>query len=246
MDQLTSALKEFGWSTYEAKCYTGLVKYGSMKASDLATETDINNSKIYQPLQKLEEKGYIRIIDDNPKVYAAQNPKYVVDEEKRNWEENSQQVLNKLQEAWEIQQELAEEEESAWVVKGRKGQRHEAKKAVEAAEESVWAFDKGLAQVRGSFIRELETAAENGVDIRIIGGPQANRHLNRLDSVASETGIISDVDKPSFYVIDDEKSVLILSGGRNSVVLDNAGATRIITEELERVAEKASEVPQND
>ena len=43
-----------------------------------------------------------------------------------------------------------------------------------------------------------------------------------------------------------EKLVLILSGGRNSVVLDNAGATRIITEEFERLAEEASEVPQND
>lgn len=244
MEQLTSALQQFGWSKYEANCYAALVRYGSMKASRIATETGINQSKIYQPLQSLEEQGYVRIIDENPKIYAAQNPQYVVEEERETFHKNSQDILGNLQEAWEIGEELRGTDESAWVSRGRQGKRQEAKKAIEAAENEVLIYDNRLIQTPRSVIEKLEEALNRDVEVGVIGPAQASSKLERLKRLGARVKTHTDLERTSFYIVDNSMAVFTLSDGENSIVIHDEDATRILTREYEALRQEASEVPE--
>lgn len=243
MDRLTDELGEFGWSPNESRCYVALVEQGSMKAKQVARETGISRSKIYEPLGILEEKGYVRIVDQNPQIYAAQNPQFVIKEERRSWEENSQQVQTKLQEAWEVNQEYKTRDESAWVTRGRPGRRQEIDKAVSEAEGSLWLYDNKLFQVSRTIRQDIAAAAEGNKQVRVVSGSQSTDQLKRLRAAGAETHVYTDMERTGFYVVDNQKIVLLPSNGENSVVIEDEDVTRIITSEFETLIQQAEEVP---
>lgn len=242
MEQLKDALKEFGWTSYQARCYIALVNYGDMKASQIASEAGINKSKIYQPLSELEEKSYVRIVDNNPKIYSAQNPQYVIEQEREKFRDTTQQVLGDLQEAWEIQNDLSDEDNAAWVTRGRQGKQSELSQLIDKAEKSIKGFDVRLVQLSRSLITDLENAAEQGLDISLISGSQAKDKLERLQRAGADVRELTDIKRSSFYIIDEETVLLCLSSDNSTVVLEDEDATRIIGNEFETVYQEASEV----
>lgn len=242
MNRLTDELGQFGWSPNEARCYVALVEQGSMKARQVARETDINQSKIYEPLQSLEENGYARVVDQEPKIYAARNPEFVIKEERRNWEENSKEIRAQLQEAWEVGQVYDPRSDSAWVSKGKSGRRQEIDKAVSNAEESILFYDNRLFRLSRTILRDIEQSANDGIKTRGIAGSQSRNELKNLQSAGAETMLYTDTERTSFYIIDEAKAVLLTSDGENSVVIEDEDITRIITSEFERLAQEADEV----
>ncbi len=243
MDKLTEELGEFGWSPNQARCYVALVEQGQMKARQIARETGISRSKIYEPLGILEEKGYVRIVDQNPQIYAAQNPQFVIKEERQSWEENSQKVQTQLQEAWEVNQEHETRSDSAWVTRGKPGRRQEIDKAVSDAENSICFYDNKLFRLSRTIRQDIIEAAGEGIEIKAISGSQSLDQLKRLQAEGAEAHIFTDMERTSFYLIDGSKAVLLPSGGENSIVIEDADITRIITSEFERLAHEAEEVP---
>lgn len=242
MDRLINELGQFGWSPNEARCYVALVEQGSMKARQVARETDINQSKIYEPLRSLEENGYARVVDQEPKIYAARNPEFVIKEERRSWEENSKEIRAQLQEAWEVGQEYDARSDSAWVSKSRSGRRQEIDKAVSNAEESILFYDNRLFRLSRPILRDIEQSAKDGTRVRAIAGSQSRNKLKNLQSAGAETMLYTDTEQTSFYVVDGAKTVLLTSDGENSIVIEDEDITRIITSEFERLAQVADEV----
>jgi sugar-specific transcriptional regulator TrmB len=243
MDRLTEELGQFGWTPNEARCYVALVEQGRMKAKHIARETGINRSKIYEPLDKLKEKGYVRLIDEEPQIYNAQNPQTVIEEERRSWRENSQEVMAQLQEAWEYNQEYDPGNESAWVTKGRAGRRQEIDKAISEAESQIILYDNELFRLSRTIRRDLREAAQEGKEVKAISGSQSIDQLKRLQSNGSETWLHTETERSSFYLIDGQKAVLLPSGGENSIVIEDKDITRIIMAEFETLAQSAEEVP---
>lgn len=242
MDRLTDELGEFGWSPNEARCYVALVEQGSMKAKQVARETGISRSKIYEPLGILEEKGYVRIIDQNPQIYAAQNPQFVIEEERRSWEENSQQIQTKLQEAWEVNQEYKTRSDSAWVTKGRSGRRQEIDKAVSNIEKSIWLYDNRLFQLSRTIRQNIAEAAKNNKQVKAISGSQSLDQLKHLQSAGAETHLHTDMERTSFYITDGERIVLLPSNEQNSIVIEDKDVARIITSEFELLVQQADKI----
>lgn len=242
MDRLTDELGEFGWSPNEARCYVALVEQGSMKAKQVARETGISRSKIYEPLGILEEKGYVRIIDQNPQIYAAQNPQFVIEEERRSWEENSQQIQTKLQEAWEVNQEYKTRSDSAWVTKGRSGRRQEIDKAVSNIEKSIWLYDNRLFQLSRTIRQNIAEAAKNNKQVKAISGSQSLDQLKHLQSAGAETRLHTDMERTSFYITDGERIVLLPSNEQNSIVIEDKDVARIITSEFELLVQQADKI----
>jgi len=213
-----------------------------MKAKQIARETDINRSKIYEPLGILEEKGYVKIVDQNPQIYAAQNPQFVIKEERRAWEENSQEVRAQLQEAWEVNQEYEARSDSAWVTRGRSGRRQEIDKAINSAEDSIKFYDNRLFRLSRPIQQNLVDAARGSTEVEAISGSQSRDELKRLQSAGAQSIQYTEMEKTSFYIIDSSIVVLLPSDGENSVVIEDEDITRIITSEFERLAQKANEV----
>jgi sugar-specific transcriptional regulator TrmB len=242
MKQLKEALRSFGWSSYEASCYAALVKFGSLKASRIASETEISKSKVYQPLNDLEDQGYVRLVDNDPKVYEAQNPQYVMKQERREFQESSQQVLEKLQEAWEIQSELNDNDHSAWVARGQRGKNMELNNALEGVEESVCGFDVRLTHLPREVITQLEDFAKEDIDLQIVSGSQSLNQLKRLMKAGATVGLLTDIGRSSYYIVDGEKVVMTPSNGNSTLVFEDEDFARIIRNDFKNTLEEASEV----
>lgn len=243
MEQLRDALETFGWNKSEAACYAALVRFGGMKASRVASETGIRKSKVYEPLNRLEEEGYVRVTDENPKVYEAQNPQYVIELEERKFTEESQQVLETLQEAWEIHEELDNDNDYAWVAKGRDGTSMELSQLIDTAEESIHAFDNRLARASRGVVEKLEECIENGIEVRMVSGSQARDRLELLDGLGADVRELTELGRTSYYLVDDQRSLMRLGGGETAVVIEDADVATIISSDFENTFNEASEVP---
>lgn len=246
MEQLQDALENFGWTQYEAACYAALVRFGPMKASRVASEAGIMQSKIYQPLNRLEDKGYVRITDENPKVYTAQNPQYVMELEQREFQQESQTVLEQLQEAWEIQEDLGTDTDHAWVVKGREGASMEISKLIDDAEDSIEAFDSRLARAPREALDNFEDRLEDGVSVRLVSGSQSRDRLERLQQAGAEVRELTELTRSSYYLVDGERVLLTLGSGDATIVFEDESLASIIRRDFEDTFNEGSEVSTNN
>lgn len=143
MDSSVEHLRNsLGWRKLEAECYCALVRYGEMKASHVADHIDARTEKVYQPLKKLESMDYVVITDSGPKRYKAQNPTFVIRQEREQFQSDTGAVLEDLQEGWERTQEGNQStDDHAWVASGTDGMKIETEKLISQARESIAGFD---------------------------------------------------------------------------------------------------------
>lgn len=67
-------LKAIGFSEYEAKAYLALLKLGEATGYEIAKNSGIPRSMVYQTLKKLREKGAVQEIQGDPVKYLAESP----------------------------------------------------------------------------------------------------------------------------------------------------------------------------
>jgi len=73
--EINDVLKEFGLGQYEKMAYLALLSIGRAKSAQIAKASNVSYGRIYEILQKLEEKGLIMIIPTEPKTFEAIEPK---------------------------------------------------------------------------------------------------------------------------------------------------------------------------
>ena len=117
------AIKEMGLTDYEAKVYVTLVKNGPMTANSASISSEVPYSRIYDVLQRLEQKGWIEIrTGERPKYYKAKAPSEVVRVVKIDYEnklKNCERLLmEELQPYYEQQSSL--ERQDVWIIRGSK------------------------------------------------------------------------------------------------------------------------------
>ncbi|MEM2488041.1 MAG: helix-turn-helix domain-containing protein [Thermoproteota archaeon] len=64
-------LKELGLSLYEGKAYFSCLVLGKAKAWELARYSAVPQSRVYYVLERLEEKGLVKIEEGRPKYVKA-------------------------------------------------------------------------------------------------------------------------------------------------------------------------------
>lgn len=83
----TKILKEIGLTDSESKVYMAILELKDSTRGDIVNKSKISGSKIYELLEKLQEKGLISIyLKDNIKHFKATNPKQIlnyIDEKKQ-------------------------------------------------------------------------------------------------------------------------------------------------------------------
>jgi len=71
-------LRQMGLSEYEANAYLALLRQGTGTAKEIANASGIPQSRIYDVLERLEEKGFVTIQMGRPKRYGAIEPELAV------------------------------------------------------------------------------------------------------------------------------------------------------------------------
>jgi sugar-specific transcriptional regulator TrmB len=92
-------LREIGLSEGEIKVYLALLKIGEAKKTELAKESGVSSSKIYEICSRLQKKGIVgTIIKDKKTHFQAMEPKRLLDffNEKTSKIENQKKELEKV------------------------------------------------------------------------------------------------------------------------------------------------------
>jgi len=243
MDQLGDELSRLGWGKYESACYHALVKFGEMKASQVAARIDAQPAKVYQPLNSLHEQGYVKVRGENPKKYVAQNPRHVIEKERERFESESDEILESLEEAWEVQIERGPDaDDSAWVLSGQDGMNTELRNLIEDAEDSIVGFDTRLAWATRDVIGALEEALEHDIEVSIVGTPHSSDTLERLEGSGATTSMADNHNRSSYYVI-DEKRVLLNIGTQDATLsFEDSDVARIMVDDFQTYAHEEVEV----
>jgi len=74
-EELVSHLQDFGLSQDEAEIYTGLLRAGPSRVSQISNFIQINRVKGYRLLENLKERGLVSSTFSNPTVYSANDLK---------------------------------------------------------------------------------------------------------------------------------------------------------------------------
>lgn len=235
-------LREIGWRKLEAQCYCALVEFGELTASQIAAHIDARQEKVYQPLKLLNSKGYVLIQDENPQRYKAQNPRFVIRQEREEFRSDTDGIQQELQEAWEMAADgMPETTEHAWVLSGKEGMKTEQARLFEEAEDRIVGYDSRLQFSPPYALDALEVKAEDELEISIVGHENAHERLTRLAGVGIHSNVYTgaSVNSLSFYVSDGEEVLLRVSGGKAAVVFTDEYFARVMEMQYERICQEA-------
>lgn len=68
-------LKSFGLTEYEAKVYLALLDRAELTAEEISSLSEVPLPRVYDVLESLEEKGFVKIISGRPRRFEAVEPK---------------------------------------------------------------------------------------------------------------------------------------------------------------------------
>jgi sugar-specific transcriptional regulator TrmB len=102
-------LRQMGLNAYETDAYIALLEGGQMTAMEISREAKVPYSKIYDVLNSLKQKGWIKSTETRPFRYypvppleAAANAKRRLEDEYQNWEHRLAEELQPLYEKREL------------------------------------------------------------------------------------------------------------------------------------------------
>ncbi|MFH1711336.1 MAG: helix-turn-helix domain-containing protein [Nanoarchaeota archaeon] len=138
----TTALKELGLTDNEIAIYLFLLKVGESTSGPIIKETGIVNSRVYESLNSLTEKGFVSYnIQKNGKHFQATNPKILLEKE----EERKDKLKKLIPELISISN-LAETKTNTAVYEGYEGFKTAFKKIIDDCPECKEIYILGFSE----------------------------------------------------------------------------------------------------
>ena len=138
-EETKRALKEIGLTEYEIRAYLYLLQVGGATANRLSNDTDIPYSKVYEVLNSLERKGWMKKQDGRPRLYYPKSPVEALEAVKlrlvnmvRIWEDRIIKDVQPLYERHEIR-----EKPDVWILRGEYDTFTKIKEMIENAKNEV-------------------------------------------------------------------------------------------------------------
>jgi HTH-type transcriptional regulator, sugar sensing transcriptional regulator len=116
MKKLISQLQDLNFTQYESRAYLSLLEQGNVTGYELAKNSGIPASKIYQVLNKLMEKEVIIAVDSEPVKYTPLPPKEVLSRLKGDYLDTVNDLDSKLEDIYN-KQKLSDN--YIWNISGR-------------------------------------------------------------------------------------------------------------------------------
>ncbi|MFB6088055.1 MAG: TrmB family transcriptional regulator [Haloarculaceae archaeon] len=162
MEDIREGLEEAGLSSYQAEAYSVLLEQGVLPAVDVARESSIPSSRIYDVLADLEQQGYVETFEREDKRHVrAVEPSEIVDG-LRERSERLSDTAERIEEVWEQSSLL---EHRIALLARDESVISQAEQLVRSAETSV---DLAVTTSQYYRLREaLAEARENGAVVRV-------------------------------------------------------------------------------
>ena len=215
--EVTQALAEFGLSGNDVKALIALMKFGFLKASQLARKAGIPRPEIYRILKKLEERGLIQSRLEYPKVFKVIKPDRLVGQllafEKEKvaiMAAGKEELINALNSIDEEKVEEAGEEEGIRVLVGRQQVCNKKIELCKLAKNRIdyMVSGMGLCLAVYSGLIDVLRRRSKKIPVRIIS--EINEVNFREAELFSKFAELRQVSKVPFYlmIIDDKQAVV--------------------------------------
>ncbi|MFW2491319.1 TrmB family transcriptional regulator [Clostridium chromiireducens] len=96
MDEIIRLLEKLNFSKTEAAVYIDLLKNSSSNGYKIAKNLNISRSSVYSTLDNLYKKGVIFLVPGDSQVYKAENPSVLMEKIKKEFNETTDSLTNKL------------------------------------------------------------------------------------------------------------------------------------------------------
>ena len=152
-------LKLLGLNIYQSKTYLFLLQYGKSKASEICKNTKIPQSKIYETLDLLENKGLISIIPEKINFYIAKGIEHlqeILNEKKKDLDK----INSELEELKEISK--TRDSENISIVRGKKNF-HKILKEIPKSNEFVYTIKWKADIVDKNILKKSIDTSKKGV-----------------------------------------------------------------------------------
>ena len=222
MKKTLQNLQHLNFTQYEAKAYLALLRQGDVSGYELAKNSGVPASKIYQVLNRLIEKEVVLAIDSEPVKYTPIPPDEILSRYRRDYLNNLEMLTKSLDEIYTKQQYT---DNYIGNITGRKFILEKVGEFISLARKtihlSVW--DEDVEEIQEA----LSFAAKRNVKIyvvhfgeKMLGFGQEYRH-GREHQIRQERGA-----RRIALETDEEKVILghfLDSGGSNAVWTMNKG-----------------------
>lgn len=169
-EETKNNLKNLGLTEYETRAYVGLVTSGPSTAGDLSETSNVPQSRIYDVLSGLEERGWVESQSGRPARYRAKPPSEALHLMKIKQEEKFRNSSEAVQEELEplYEKEVEVEKPEVWTLRGDKEVLGKIKRMFAEAEIEVLLSIPNLSDVF-SEIRDFASILEmKNLDLRIL------------------------------------------------------------------------------
>lgn len=223
-ESMLSALKKLGMTHYGAKSYIVITTFGPINATTIAKEANIQRTKIYDVLKKLEEEGWITVEHGKrPMLFSAQDPRSIIDKKRSNLFSEIDSVSSELSMMYD--QQIKKEMPKVWLIHGKKNITAKSLDMVSKARKSVMMLgDLYFPDEVQSLKSIILKAKKNQISFRIITGDSIKTSEGEINLVKSfediQPEMIISGKPPIKYVVVDEKELLIMFPKISEDILD--------------------------
>ncbi len=199
--EIVERLKRLGLTEYEAKAYLSLLNDHLNSAAKLSKKSGVPRTKIYETLESLEAKGWIRIYSGVPLLFRAVDPRNVLEKIKKEQDE----LLNGI--GMELSAEAFEMKDKYIILKmdiGLEGLKEEIAKAKTVHLSNATA--DLLERLGGSFARDVEVKA-----LMFPGEKKPHKRIDSREALVRIVCLIKNKEVPSTTVVLDECRVFTVN-----------------------------------
>lgn len=158
---LATALRELGFTDYEARAYTALASRQPATAYEIAKIAGLPRANVYAALRNLETRGAIQPVTESPVRYVPVDPKQFFRSVQRSTASLCDDVVRAMKHSAK-----AEESAYVWIFRGEAEVHAKLMAMIEGAREHIWL--KGPVALIEPYAAVLAAAARRRAVIRLI------------------------------------------------------------------------------
>jgi sugar-specific transcriptional regulator TrmB len=216
-------MREMGLNAYEIDAYTVLLEGGQMTAMEISREASVPYSKIYEVLNSLKQKGWVKSSESRPFKYypvppveAMASTKLRLEDKYQSWENTVAEELQPLYEKRELV-----ERPDVLILRGQQAVLTKLEEVFKKATKEIMIAAPGFARTIIALADPLMTGLNKTVNIKImVAGKTADWEFLKKFPVVSELrvrdhmfggGVIADGKEAMLFLGEDKPSLVIWS-----------------------------------
>ena len=227
--------KLLGLNSYEFRAYQALIRLGKATAPKISKLSSVPSSRIYDILNSLESKGYIKTINDQVKYFIASDPKEVIKfiQNKKKELDNLEVELGRLEQIYDTQ-----EEEPITIVKGNR-KFHRILKEKPEAKKYRYTI-KYNSVVNPEWVKGYKNKLKKKIDIKnlVRFDEKTKKNVLKWKDVLPEIRAIEN-DGVLMSLIDDQYVMIGLITSNCTMVIKNEALCKILKKMYLATYEKA-------